>query len=60
MDYGTLQGIITIVIMVIFVGIFVWAFSSRRKQEFDDTAKSIFSEEEKQKMNNTQEKEQND
>ncbi|GIU25138.1 MULTISPECIES: cbb3-type cytochrome c oxidase subunit 3 [unclassified Shewanella] len=46
MDYGTLRGIITIVVMVTFIGIFAWAYSSRRKQQFDDAANLVFSDDE--------------
>lgn len=44
MDYGTLQGIITIIVMLTFVGIFAWAYSSRRKAQFDEAANLIFDE----------------
>jgi cytochrome c oxidase cbb3-type subunit 4 len=33
-----IQSIWTIVVMVIFFGIVVWAFSRKRKSEFDDAA----------------------
>ncbi|WP_298774245.1 cbb3-type cytochrome c oxidase subunit 3 [uncultured Shewanella sp.] len=46
MDYGTLQGIITLVVMLTFVGIFAWAYSSRQKSAFDDAANLVFSDEE--------------
>jgi cytochrome c oxidase cbb3-type subunit IV len=46
MDYGTLQGILTIIVMLTFVGIFAWAYSSRRQQQFDDAANLVFSDEE--------------
>ncbi len=49
MDYGTVQGIITIVVMVTFVGIFAWAYSGRRKKQFDEAANLVFSDEEKNK-----------
>lgn len=47
MDYGTLRGIITIVVMVTFIGIFAWAYSSSRKKQFDDAANLVFSDDEK-------------
>ena len=47
MDYGTLRGVITIVVMVTFVGIFAWAYSSSRKKQFDDAANLVFSDDEK-------------
>ncbi|GGI90401.1 cbb3-type cytochrome oxidase subunit 3 [Shewanella gelidii] len=46
MDYGTAQGIITIIVMLTFVGIFAWAYSSRRQKQFDEAANLIFSDEE--------------
>ncbi|QSX31665.1 MULTISPECIES: cbb3-type cytochrome oxidase subunit 3 [Shewanella] len=50
MDYGTLQGIVTIVVMLTFVGIFAWAYSSRRKKQFDEAANLVFSDEETKSM----------
>ncbi|MGS0674210.1 cbb3-type cytochrome oxidase subunit 3 [Shewanella sp. 0m-4] len=47
MDYGTLRGIITIVVMVTFIGIFAWAYSASRKKQFDDAANLVFSDDEK-------------
>lgn len=58
MDYGTLQGIITIVVMLTFVGIFAWAYSSRRRKQFDEAANLIFSDEEKQVMKDSGEQKQ--
>ncbi|WP_299005275.1 cbb3-type cytochrome c oxidase subunit 3 [uncultured Shewanella sp.] len=46
MDYGTLQGIITLVVLLTFVGIFAWAYSSHQKAAFDDAANLVFSDEE--------------
>ncbi|WP_025820357.1 CcoQ/FixQ family Cbb3-type cytochrome c oxidase assembly chaperone [Shewanella marina] len=46
MDYGTFQGISTLVVMITFVGIFAWAYSKRRKKQFDEAANLIFSDEE--------------
>ncbi|MCL1095978.1 MULTISPECIES: cbb3-type cytochrome oxidase subunit 3 [Shewanella] len=52
MDYGTLRGIITIVVMVTFIGIFAWAYSSSRKKQFDDAANLVFSDEEQSPVAN--------
>ncbi|EGM70122.1 cbb3-type cytochrome oxidase subunit 3 [Shewanella sp. HN-41] len=46
MDYGTLQGILTIIVMLTFVGIFAWAYSSHRQKSFDEAANLVFSDEE--------------
>ncbi|WP_440995307.1 cbb3-type cytochrome oxidase subunit 3 [Arhodomonas sp. SL1] len=39
MDSGTVSGIITGVLLVIFVGIVFWAYSGRRKKDFDEAAR---------------------
>ncbi|MGB0895629.1 MAG: cbb3-type cytochrome oxidase subunit 3 [Parashewanella sp.] len=52
MDYGTLQGIITLVVMLVFIGIFAWAYSSRRKDKFDEAANLVFSDEKSAQMKN--------
>lgn len=46
MDYGTFQGILTIIVMLTFVGIVAWAYSSRRQKSFDEAANLVFSDEE--------------
>lgn len=38
MDIHTIRGILTAVIFVAFVGIWIWAWSSRRKADFDASA----------------------
>lgn len=38
MDIDLIRGILTTVIFVAFVGICVWAWSSRRKTDFDASA----------------------
>ncbi|ESP90995.1 MULTISPECIES: cbb3-type cytochrome oxidase subunit 3 [Pseudoalteromonas] len=45
MDYGTYRGILTLVILVLFIVIVVWAYSKRTKSRFDDAAKAIFDDE---------------
>lgn len=45
MDYGTLQGIWTIIVMIVFLGIVIWAWSGKRKQEFKDASNIPFKEE---------------
>ncbi len=44
MDYGLLQGIWTIMVMVFFLGVVFWAWSKKRKKEFDDAAMIPFRE----------------
>lgn len=38
MDINDLRGLTTVVIFVAFIGIWVWAWSKRRKADFDKSA----------------------
>ena len=38
MDMGTFRGLFTVVMIVLFVGLVLWAYSSKRKQTFDAAA----------------------
>ena len=42
MSFTLFQSLWTIVVMVIFLGIVVWAFSSKRKSAFDEAARVPF------------------
>jgi cytochrome c oxidase cbb3-type subunit 4 len=42
MDQGTLQGIGTVLAMLAFLGICWWAFSSHKKQDFDEASQLPF------------------
>lgn len=46
MDINTLRGISTILVMVAFVSICLWAYSSKRKSNFDDAANLPFEDDE--------------
>ncbi len=58
MDYGTLHGIITVIVMLTFVGIFAWAYSSRRKKQFDEAANLVFADDENQVLKDSGEQKQ--
>ena len=45
MSFTLIQSIWTIVIMVTFLGIVVWAYSSKRKADFDEAARLPFDDE---------------
>ncbi|CAM4169319.1 CcoQ/FixQ family Cbb3-type cytochrome c oxidase assembly chaperone [Pseudoalteromonas byunsanensis] len=49
MDYGTYRGILTLVILVLFIVIVAWAYSKRTKNRFDDAANAIFEDEKEHK-----------
>ncbi|MGB5439244.1 MAG: cbb3-type cytochrome c oxidase subunit 3 [Gammaproteobacteria bacterium] len=44
MDSALIQSVWTIVVMVLFVGIVIWAWSGKRKQRFDEAANIPFDE----------------
>ena len=44
MDIGTVRGLITLLLMLAFVGLVVWAYSKRRKADFDEMAQMPFRE----------------
>ena len=47
MDEALIQSIWTLVVLVLFVGIVIWAWSGKRKQEFDEAANIPFDGEDK-------------
>ena len=51
MDYGTLRGLIALLILALFVIIVVWSYSKKRKASFDEVANSIFEDDELTKKN---------
>ena len=44
MNFGLLLGIWTIIVMILFFGIVIWAWSNKRKKEFEDAAMIPFRE----------------
>ena len=53
MSITFLQSIWTIVVMITFLGIVVWAFSSKRKAAFDEAARLPFEEDSNTDNNKT-------
>ncbi|QUM85064.1 MULTISPECIES: CcoQ/FixQ family Cbb3-type cytochrome c oxidase assembly chaperone [unclassified Moritella] len=45
MDYGTFQGVYTLILMAIIIGIIAWAYSKRQKRSFDEAANLVFADE---------------
>jgi len=45
MDINTLRGLSTILVMIVFLGICLWAYSSSKKEDFDDAANLPFQDE---------------
>jgi cytochrome c oxidase cbb3-type subunit 4 len=44
MDAGTMRGLFTLVVMLAFIGLVVWAYGRRRKAHFDEMAQLPFRE----------------
>ena len=39
MDSGTASGLMTAVLIVLFIAIIAWAYSSRRRKDFDEASR---------------------
>ncbi len=48
MDINTIRGILTITLMIAFLGLFIWAWSSKRKETFDKLSQLPLEEDEGQ------------
>jgi len=46
MEIGTLRGLGTILVFVAFIGVVLWAYSSKRKNSFDEAANLPFADDE--------------
>lgn len=46
MDINTVRGLISIALMIAFLGIVFWAYSSKRKSSFDEAANLPFADDE--------------
>ncbi|MBU3054844.1 cbb3-type cytochrome oxidase subunit 3 [Pseudomonas indica] len=44
LDIGTLRGLGTALVMLAFIGVTVWAYSSKRKAAFDEAANLPFAD----------------
>ncbi len=44
MDINTLRGISTLVLFIAFIGLCIWAYSKKRKPEFDEAANLPFAD----------------
>ena len=49
MDINDLRGLSTVLLFIAFVGLCFWAYSSRRKAEFDEAASLPFADEPRSK-----------
>lgn len=58
MDTNDLRGLTTLLIMIAFIGVCIWAYSSKRKSSFDEAAQLPFSDEDAPDKSTDQEKKQ--
>ncbi|TVP93132.1 MAG: cbb3-type cytochrome c oxidase subunit 3 [Pseudomonadaceae bacterium] len=52
MDINMLRGISTLFVLLAFIGITLWAYSSYKKKDFDEAAQLPFADEEPKKQDN--------
>ncbi|TNC82627.1 MAG: CcoQ/FixQ family Cbb3-type cytochrome c oxidase assembly chaperone [Oleiphilus sp.] len=45
MDINTLRGLSTILVMIVFIGICLWAYSGSKRKDFEDAANLPFEDE---------------
>ena len=55
MDEDLIQVVWTLVVLVLFVGIVIWAWSGKRKQAFDEAANIPFNEDDMSTENTSKE-----
>jgi cytochrome c oxidase cbb3-type subunit 4 len=46
MDINTIQGITTALALIAFIGVVIWAWSKKRKADFDEAANLPFADDE--------------
>ncbi|ARN74745.1 cbb3-type cytochrome oxidase subunit 3 [Oceanicoccus sagamiensis] len=44
MDINTLRGLATVFAMIAFIGVCIWAYSKKRKADFDEAANLPFAD----------------
>lgn len=57
MDINDFRGLVTGLLLVSFIGLCFWAYSSKRKADFDEAANLPFADEEMDSPNAPEEKE---
>ena len=55
MDSSLIESVWTVVVLVLFVGIVIWAWSGKRKRAFDEAANIPFNEDDKPTENTSKE-----
>lgn len=55
MEYSTIHSIFTVILFVAFGAFVIWAYSKKRKADFDQAANLVFDDEQKAPQKNKQE-----
>lgn len=55
MDPGTVSGIFTAILIVVFLGIVFWAYSRKRRRDFEEAARLPLDDEDRPPENNERE-----
>lgn len=55
MEYSTIHSIFTVILFVGFVVFIIWAYSKKRKTDFDEAANLVFDDEKKPQQKQKQE-----
>lgn len=59
MDINDLRGLSTLFLFIAFVGLCIWAYSSKRKKSFDEAANLPFADEETSQPGKQDKREEN-
>ena len=54
MDINTFYGLLTLLLLILFIGIVLWAYSSKRKEQFDEAARLPLEDDDGPRDNNSQ------
>ncbi len=54
MDINTFYGLLTLLLLILFIGIVLWAYSSKRKEQFDEAARLPLEDDDGPRDNNRQ------
>jgi len=60
MDINTLRGLSTLFLLIAFIGLVFWAYSGKRKKEFDEAANLPFADEDMHNASSAQKGESNE
>ena len=60
MNYATVGSVFTVLVLVFFLGVVFWAYSSKSKKAFEEAANLVFDDEDKEKQQVTRESSANE